>query len=87
MIRTRIITGALLGRALTAIVLLLPTVAMSSLFGALWVVGAWEWAGFSRLDHGARIVYAAFCAICMAGALLLLDTPQVFWILAVSLAG
>jgi phosphatidate cytidylyltransferase len=57
---------------------------MASLLGALWVIGAWEWAGLARLDDGPRIVYAAACAICMAGALLL-GAPQVTWILALSL--
>jgi phosphatidate cytidylyltransferase len=84
LIRTRIITGALLGGALTAIVLFLPTVAMASLFGALWVIGAWEWAGLSGLDDGPKIAYAAACAICMTGALLL-DSPYVSSILVLSL--
>ena len=84
MIRARIITGALLGGALTATVLFLPTIAMASLLGALWVIGAWEWAGLARLDDGPRLVYAAACAICLAGALLL-GAPQVTWILALSL--
>jgi phosphatidate cytidylyltransferase len=84
LIRTRIITGALLGAALTATVLLLPTLALASLLGALWVIGAWEWAGLARLADRPRIVYAAACALCMTGALLL-GAPQLAWVLAVSL--
>jgi phosphatidate cytidylyltransferase len=84
LIRTRIITGALLGSALTVTVLFLPTIAMASLLGALWVIGAWEWAGLARLGDGPRIVYAAACALCMTGALLL-RAPQLSWVLALSL--
>jgi phosphatidate cytidylyltransferase len=84
LIRTRIITGALLGIALTATVLFLPTLAMASLLGALWVIGAWEWAGLARFTARARIVYAGACALCMTGALLL-GASQLAWVLAVSL--
>jgi phosphatidate cytidylyltransferase len=85
LIRTRIITGALLGCALAATVLFLPTFAMAALFGALWVVGAWEWAGLARLQDGPRIAYTAVCALCMFGALLLLDAQRASWILALAL--
>ena len=57
MIRTRVITGALLGVALIVTVLFLPTPAMAAMLGVLWVVGAWEWAGLARLgaDGAARV--------------------------------
>jgi phosphatidate cytidylyltransferase len=65
---TRIVTGALFGVAVTASVLFLPTPAFAAVFGALWLAGAWEWAGFARLDGGARIAYGASFALAMLGA-------------------
>jgi phosphatidate cytidylyltransferase len=85
LIRTRIITGALLGGALAATVLFLPTVAMAAIFGTLWIVGAWEWARLARLEGGLRIAYTAACALLMSVALWLLDAQDVSSILAVAL--
>jgi phosphatidate cytidylyltransferase len=91
LIKTRVITGALLGVALVATVLFLPTQLMAAIFGVLWVIGAWEWAGLARLGATARLVYAAACAAGMVAALLwagpdaalaILGVALVWWVLA-----
>jgi phosphatidate cytidylyltransferase len=59
LLRARIITGALFGAVLSAALLLGPWPVTTAILGALWLVGAWEWGAFARLDSGARIAYAA----------------------------
>jgi phosphatidate cytidylyltransferase len=83
---TRIVTGALFGVAVTASVLFLPTPAFAAVFGALWLAGAWEWAGFARLDGGARIAYGASFALAMLGAWLDGDDRLAVILLVVALA-
>lgn len=87
MIRARIITGALLGGVLTAAVLLLPTPLAAAALGALWIVGAWEWAGLARLAGGARVVYAATCAACMLALFLVADMRVALVVLGCALLG
>jgi phosphatidate cytidylyltransferase len=87
LIRARIITGALLGGVLTAVVLLLPTAFTATVLGALWIIGAWEWAGLARLAGGARLVYAGACAACMLALLLVVDSQAARLILGVALVG
>jgi phosphatidate cytidylyltransferase len=67
----RIITGALFGVALTATLLLAPRGVAAALLGALWLVGAWEWAGFARLPSAGRAAYTI--------ALLLLGLAGYWW--------
>lgn len=59
MLGTRIVTGVLLGIAIVATLLWLPTNAVAGIFGVLWLIGAWEWAGFARLEGVARLAYVA----------------------------
>lgn len=59
MLIARIITGALFGVALTATLLFGSSAVATVVLGALWLAGAWEWAGFARLPAAARVVYAA----------------------------
>ncbi len=68
MLITRIITGIILGTAVTVTVLWLPTPAAAGVLGALWLAGAWEWAGLARLQAVQRAVYVIVVAACMAGS-------------------
>ncbi len=92
MLITRIITAGFYGVAITAAVLFLPTAGVAAVFGALWLAGAWEWAGFARLGTGGHVVYTVLFAAAMAavwglsGASLvvgMLAVAFVFWLLAV----
>ncbi len=91
MLITRIITAAFYGVAITAAVLFLPTAGVAAVFGALWLAGAWEWAGFARLRTGGHVVYTALFAAAMVAvwfsdhalALWMLAVALVFWLLAV----
>jgi len=87
LIGARIITGALLGGAITAVVLFLPTPVAAAVLGALWIVGAWEWAGLARLAGGARLVYAAACGLCMLVLFLVVDARTALAVLGIALMG
>lgn len=87
MIRARIITGALLGGVLTAVVLLAPTPFAAGVLAVLWIVGAWEWAGLARLAGGLKLVYAAVCAACMVALFLVADERSALVVLGVALLG
>jgi phosphatidate cytidylyltransferase len=64
MLRTRILTAAVLASILLAgLFLLSPTWAVWA-FGAVFTIGAWEWAGFGALRApAARIAYATGVAL------------------------
>jgi len=89
---TRIITAAFYGVAITAAVLFLPTAGVAAVFGALWLAGAWEWAGFARFGTPGHVAYsllfaAAMLAVWFAGASLapgMLAVALVFWLVAVA---
>jgi undecaprenyl diphosphate synthase len=87
LIRARIITGALFGGVLISAILLLPTPLAAAVLGVLWILGAWEWAGLARLAGGARLVYAAACAVCMLGLYLFADSRALYALLIIALAG
>ena len=70
MLRTRIITALALGTAVVTIVLFLPTLAAAIILGVFWLVGAWEWAGFARINNLARLVYLVPFLMVMIAALL-----------------
>jgi len=90
---TRIITGALYGVAITAAVLFLPTAGVAIVFGALWLGGAWEWAGFAKFGVRGRVVYSLSFAAAMASVWLfggslaigMLGLALLFWLLAVGI--
>ncbi len=73
MLGARIITGAILGIAIVATLLFLPTRAVAAIFGVLWLIGAWEWAGFARLGGLRRFAYVALLAACLGAGWLRLD--------------
>lgn len=71
MLRTRIITAAVLVPPIVAGILWLPTVAVAVLFALLMIVGAREWAHLARLQQ-ARECGAYVALYCVLAALLLL---------------
>jgi phosphatidate cytidylyltransferase len=58
---TRIATAALLAAAAVFTVLYLPSWIMALIFGALWTIGAWEWAHFLSAPRGIAAGYAGVC--------------------------
>ena len=93
MLITRIITAAFYGVAITAAVLFLTTAGVAAVFGALWLAGAFEWAGFARLGTAGRLAYCVPFAAAMAAVWwlpsaplygLLLAVAIVFWLVAVA---
>jgi len=85
LIRTRIITAVLLGGVLIAVVMFSPTPVAAAVLGALWVVGAWEWAGLARLTDGGRLVYAVGCGACMLALFYLADARVTLLVLGLAL--
>lgn len=69
MLRTRVLTAAILIPLFVLAVLKLPAVYFSILLGIVVLLGAWEWAhlaGYS--DSGQRIAFTAAAGVLMAGA-------------------
>jgi phosphatidate cytidylyltransferase len=63
-LRTRVITGCILGALLLLGLFLLPPMGAVLAFGALFTLGAWEWAGFGALRNAAaRSLYALGMAL------------------------
>jgi phosphatidate cytidylyltransferase len=93
MLRTRILTAVILaGVLLAGLFLLSPPWAVLA-FGAVFTIGAWEWAGFGALFATApRVAYAAGIAVLLlltwrwtedrAHLLLLLGAACVWWVIA-----
>ena len=64
MLRTRILTGCILGALLLLGLFLLPPFWAVLAFGAVFTIGAWEWAGFGMLrGAAARALYALAVAL------------------------
>ena len=64
MLRTRILTGSVLGALLLLGLFLLPPFWAVLAFGVVFTVGAWEWAGFGMLRATpARALYALAVAL------------------------
>jgi phosphatidate cytidylyltransferase len=93
MLRTRILTAAVLACILLAGLFLLPPSGAVTAFAAVFVIGAWEWGGFGALRGlAARAGYAAAMALLLwltwrwsAGRthlLLLLGAACVWWFIA-----
>jgi phosphatidate cytidylyltransferase len=87
LIGARLITGALFGGVLICVVLFFSTPLAAAVLGALWVLGAWEWAGLARLRSIGRLAYAAACGISMLGLYLFADSRLLYVLLIVALAG
>jgi len=63
MLRTRILTAAVLGCILLAGLFLLPAMWTVAGFAVVFAVGGWEWASFGALRGPARLGYAAGIAV------------------------
>ena len=93
MLRTRILTAAVLACILLSGLFLLPPYWAVAAFGAVFTVGAWEWAGFGALrGAGARAAYAGGIAVVLyfawnwtdqpAHMILLLRAAFIWWVIA-----
>jgi phosphatidate cytidylyltransferase len=93
MLRTRILTAAVLACIMLAALFLLPPAWAPWAFAAVFAVGAWEWGGFGALRAPAqRVSYAAAVSLlllvawrwCAAPAhlSLLLSAACVWWVIA-----
>ncbi|HEU4618581.1 MAG TPA: phosphatidate cytidylyltransferase [Gammaproteobacteria bacterium] len=68
MLIQRIITALVLGSAVTAAVLWLPTWFAGLILGVIFLAGAWEWAGLARLHDALRVLYVLlFLALMLSG--------------------
>jgi phosphatidate cytidylyltransferase len=66
MLRTRVITGSVLGALLLLGIFLLPPPWAVAAFGLVFTIGAWEWAGFGALrGTAARAAYALVVAMAL----------------------
>jgi phosphatidate cytidylyltransferase len=64
MLRTRVITGCILGALLLLGLFLLPPQGAVLAFGVVFTIGAWEWAGFGAVKSIAgRLAYALGMAL------------------------
>jgi phosphatidate cytidylyltransferase len=95
MLRTRILTAAVLACILLAGLFLLPPAWGVVAFGAVFTIGAWEWGGFGApITRGARAAYTAGIALLLLLAwewgkqpghlLLLLGLACLWWIVALA---
>jgi phosphatidate cytidylyltransferase len=67
MLRTRVITGCVLGALLLLGLFLLPPLWAELAFGLVFTIGAWEWAGFGALREPlARALYTLGVALVLA---------------------
>jgi phosphatidate cytidylyltransferase len=87
-LRTRIITAAVLIGLLLFILLWLPPFATKLAMTAVVLAGAWEWSAFLKLTRlSGRILYVAAVAACLALVWqLTLGQPQCLLLLVVALA-
>jgi phosphatidate cytidylyltransferase len=67
MLRTRVVTGCILGALLLLGLFLLPPRWAELAFGLVFIIGAWEWAGFGALRKPlARALYTLAVALALA---------------------
>jgi phosphatidate cytidylyltransferase len=92
-LRTRIITAAVLIGLLLVVLLWLPPFATKIAMTAVVLAGAWEWSAFLKLQSlAARIAYVALVAACLVvlsqltaaqpGRLLVLVVALAWWVVA-----
>jgi phosphatidate cytidylyltransferase len=92
-LRTRVITGLILGALLLAGLFALPPPWAVFFWGAIFLIGAWEWGGFGGITQLARrAVYTLCVAALLYGAwnwtadrshlLLLLGLSVAWWVVA-----
>ena len=83
MLRTRVLTGCILGALLLLGLFLLPPFWAILAFGAVFTLGAWEWAGFGGLrTPPARGAYTAAIALVLLLSWRWTEAPEhlsVFW--------
>lgn len=89
-LKSRVLTGLLLGGVFLAALLLLPTFHWGLLMYAIVALGGWEWAGLLKLPAPARLAYALSIPIMAAAlgalpALAVFIPLAVFWLLLVPL--
>jgi phosphatidate cytidylyltransferase len=88
-----VITGSILGGLLLLGLFLLPPLESVLAFGAVFTLGAWEWAGFGSLSGAAaRLVYALIIALTLlaswrwtenpAHLIVFLAAACVWWVMA-----
>ena len=65
MLAARVITGLVLGIAITAAILFLPTPYAAATLALMWLAGGWEWAGLGRARDGGRWLYVAGLLVLM----------------------
>ncbi|HEY2145307.1 MAG TPA: phosphatidate cytidylyltransferase [Steroidobacteraceae bacterium] len=93
MLRTRVITGCILGVLLLLGLFLLPPLGAVLAFGAVFTLGAWEWAGFGAMRNAAgRALYTLTIALLLllgwrwsespAHLMVLLGAACVWWLIA-----
>jgi len=93
MLRTRILTAAVLVAILLCGLFLLPAPWTVLAFGAVFACGAWEWAGFGALrGTGTRLAYAVGVALLLAlgwfwsadpaHLMILLSAAAAWWVIA-----
>jgi phosphatidate cytidylyltransferase len=76
MLRTRILTASVLACILLSGLFLLPPTWAVAAFGAVFTIGAWEWAGFGALRGvAARASYAGAVALLLCAAWFWTDDP------------
>lgn len=94
MLKTRILTGLLLGFLTAATILFLPNLAVALFFGALVIVGAWEWAVMSRLSPLMQALYVGMMLLMLVAGWSLMPTSSMpllislgvgWWLLALIL--
>lgn len=88
MLKTRILTGLVLGIGVVAVLLLLDTVAAASVFGIIWLLGAGEWARLAGLARFGRALYGLAFASVFTTVLGFGVAPELlFWVLGAAVLG
>jgi phosphatidate cytidylyltransferase len=81
LLRTRVLTGAGIAVVVLLTVLKLDTPLASLVFGAIWLLGAGEWARLAGLGKLGRVVYGASFGLFFAGILGLGSIGSAGWLL------
>jgi phosphatidate cytidylyltransferase len=93
MLKTRVLTGCILGALLLLGLFLLPPFWAVLAFGVVFIIGAWEWAGFGALRNPvARALYALGVALALylswrwtadpSHLIILLSAACAWWVIA-----
>ena len=83
MLKTRVLTAAILGSVFLAVIFLLPAALTALVFGLVCALGAWEWSRLGGLEARlARAAYTGVVVVLMAGASRLSAAAPMFALLA-----